>query len=357
MADENNESYEMGNINDRQEPDDYRLRRYSSVEASVPDYMWTNNLARGTITIITGLPGTGKSFLTTEVASGVSTGQPFPGSSEVRQPGVVLFQNGEDSPSYTIRPRLEKAGANLDNVFFVEESFTGREFNLQDTNMLLEIMEEVHPDLIVIDPIQQYLGPKVDINRADKLRPILKKLAQIASTYNCCVVIVMHLNKGSGKMANNRILGSIDFQAAARSILLVGKNPSNPDERVVLQTKNNNGPVGPAYAFRLSSVTGFEWLGESDLTETALMSNPVSTGRSSLEKAEDLIRSMLRGGPVSSTALYTESAAQGISKRTVDRARHLLSAKQHIYTIKLGNAWMIGMNDIAAQISTEDKPS
>lgn len=77
--------------------------------------------------------------------------------------------------------------------------------------------------LLILDPIQAYLGGGIDINRANETREMTKKLSLLAEKYKCAIVLIGHMNKASGNKAAYRGMGSIDFFAVARSVLLVGR--------------------------------------------------------------------------------------------------------------------------------------
>ena len=76
--------------------------------------------------------------------------------------------------------------------------------------------------LFILDLLQAYLGADVDMHRANEIRPVLKRISAIAEKTGCAIVVVGHLNK-NGSKSQYRGLGSIDIQAASRSILTVGR--------------------------------------------------------------------------------------------------------------------------------------
>ena len=76
------------------------------------------------------------------------------------------------------------------------------------------------------------------------------------------------MNKGSGNKSSYRGLGSIDFQASARSVLIVGRIKDNPQIRVMVQDKSSLAPEGEPIAFELDKENGFRWLGHYDIGNT-----------------------------------------------------------------------------------------
>ena len=126
--------------------------------------------------------------------------------------------------------------------------------------------------LVVLDPIQGFLGAAVDMHRANEIRPLMKRIAVLAEKYHCAIILIGHMNKNSNGKSSYRGLGSIDFQAAARSVLIVGRIKDEPEIRVVCHVKSSLAPEGKSIAFRLDKDTGFEWIGEYDISADDLLS-------------------------------------------------------------------------------------
>lgn len=92
---------------------------------------------------------------------------------------------------------------------------------------------EFRPRLVVIDPIQAYLGSDSDLQIAGRARKLMRRLGMWAAGYDCAIVLIGHLNKKEGSKGLYRSLGSIDVVAAARSVLQVERDTENPDIRIV----------------------------------------------------------------------------------------------------------------------------
>ena len=164
------------------------------------------------------------------------------------------------------------------------------------------------------------------MNRANSIRPRMKKLKEMAERTGCAVVLIGHLNKNSGNKTNYRGLGSIDIPAAARSVLLVGKIEGQPDVRVVSQMKNNLAPIGKSLAFKL--VEGqVVWLGEIDMTAEELADGGSTYDNAKQPEAASIILSLLSEGPVPSKTLYAKGKEYGISDRTMNKAKKKLPIK------------------------------
>ena len=117
--------------------------------------------------------------------------------------------------------------------------------------------------LVIIDPVQAFIGADVDMNHANEARPVFRKLGMIAEKTGCAIVLIGHLNKSSGTQSTYRGLGSIDIMAAVRSLIFIGKVRKDPTTRVLIHEKSSLAPPGETMAFKLGDEEGFRWVGES----------------------------------------------------------------------------------------------
>ena len=120
-----------------------------------------------------------------------------------------------------------------------------------------------HVRLVIIDPVQAFIGADVDMNRANEVRPVFRKLGMIAEKTGCAIVLIGHLNKSSGTQSTYRGLGSIDIMAAVRSLIFIGKVRKDPTTRVLIHEKSSLAPPGETMAFKLGDEESFRWVGES----------------------------------------------------------------------------------------------
>ena len=176
--------------------------------------------------------------------------------------------------------------------------------------------------LIILDPIQAYMGDKADMNKANEVRPIFRRLADVAERTGCAVILIGHLNKAAGGQSAYRGLGSIDFRAAARSVLLIGRVKREPNVRVIVHDKSSLAPEGKPVAFCLDPETGFSWIGEYDITADELLSGAGGNTATKTEQAEKLILDLLADGKeLASEDIVKAAAEAGISERTVQNAK------------------------------------
>ena len=309
------------------------ILRLSDVPLQEVKWLWYPYIPFGKITIIQGDPGEGKTTLALRLAAACTTGQTLPGM-EATKPFNVIYQTAEDGLGDTVKPRLMDAGADQERVLNINER--EKTLTLLDERIEAAIIQ-TGAKLLILDPIQGYLGGRVDMNRANEIRTVLKNVAAVAERTGCAIVLVGHLNKAAGANSAYRGLGSIDFRAAARSVLLVGRVKKEPNVRVIVHDKSSLAPEGKSMAFSLGSEEGFRWLdGYEDITAEELLCGVSSATKTA--SAEELIRDMLSGGePIAANEVFRTAEAKGISKRTVNEAKKNIEG---IVSTKIGKQWM-----------------
>ena len=250
------------------------------------------------------------------VISALTRGEPLPECEQAPEPVNVIYQTAEDGLADTIKPRLEAAGADCARVLVIDES--KRELNLSDER-LEQALRKTGAQLMVLDPIQAYLGDGVDMHRANEVRPILKRTAAMAERTGCAVILIGHMNKAQGLKSGYRGLGSIDFRAAARSVLVVGRLKDDPAVRIVAQDKNSLAPEGKSIAFQLDGERGFKWKGTCDLSVDDVLSGSGKLQTKTLQMEEELER-MLREA-ATAEAVLNRAKELGVSERTLMTAK------------------------------------
>ena len=300
------------------------------VQSKEVNWLWYPYIPYGKITIIQGDPGEGKTTLALRLAALLSRGEKLPCDSTEREPIKVIYQTAEDGLGDTIKPRLLAGNADCSQIKVIDES----EATLTMLDERIEkAIVETGARALILDPVQAYIGAKVDMNRANEVRAILSQLGQIAGQYRCAIILVGHLNKAQGNKSNYRGLGSIDFQATARSVLIVGRLKDNPQIRVMVQDKSSLAPEGEPIAFELDKENGFRWLGHYDISVDDLLSGIPKEKKS--EQAENLILAYLSKGKYPQKKLVKKAQAIGISKRVLDEAKKALNVR----SLKEGSQW------------------
>lgn len=319
--------------NERQEATKDKLTNLRTVTPERVEWLWKPYIPRGKVTLMTADPGTGKTYFSLYTAAIVSNGQPFFGQETGRPAETVVFQNAEDGLADTILPRLLKIRpeANLDNVFSYDETEGVLDFSKVEE--IETIMREQKPALMVFDPIQAYLAPGIDMHRANDVRQCIAPIVHLAERYNCAVLLIMHNSKMSGVDAMYRALGSIDFVGIARSMLIMGKHPEDPEKRVICHEKSSLARPGKSIVFHIDPDEGGIVFDEfTDLTANDVL-NAKKKARNKpsakLDEAVELLEELL--GEDGWTEL-SKVKELDINERTMRRARKELE----LHTVMIG---------------------
>lgn len=264
----------------------------SDVESTTTEWLWYPYIPRGKITLMTADPGTGKTFLSLYLSAQVSTGRPFYGEDRAYdEPSNVVYQTAEDGIADTIKPRLESMRPDFSRIFLLDE--TDKSLSLSDERVE-KIMKDLKPKLMIFDPLQAYLGAKVDMNRANEVRPILQRLHLLAEKYNTAVILIMHHSKASQNKALHRALGSMDIPAVARSMLILGRDPKNPFGRILCHEKSSLAQRGKSICFEVNPMKGgIKFNGFTDLTADDILNSAYSVRSKSSVKKDELCDKLL----------------------------------------------------------------
>lgn len=313
--------------------EELNLIRMSDIEAKEVEWLWYPFIPYGKLTIIQGDPGDGKTTMVLNIAAAVSRGEGFDEGMNITEPMNVIYQTAEDGLADTVKPRLEQARADCSRVLVIDE--TNKALSMLDKRVE-EALDKTGARLLIMDPIQAYLGGSMDMNRANEAREMTKHLATIAEQRNCAIILIGHMNKAGGCKAAYRGMGSIDFFAVARSVLLVGRVIGKDNYRAMVQIKNNLAPFGHPKAFELSE-DGFEWIGDYEISVDDVLGG-YAPKESKLDQAKQLLRDLSEDKEaVSSNELIEFAKAEGISKRTMDNARKEMGLKSQ----KINNTWYV----------------
>ena len=325
--------------NRRNEPN-LKLINMEQVEIEKIDWLLYPFIPFGKVTIVQGDPGEGKTTMVLQIIAKLTKGEAVlpSGSDEPAleaktvdlEPVNVIYQTAEDGLGDTIKPRLLSAGADCSRVMVIDDN--DQALTMMDAR-LEEAIIQTKARLVVLDPIQGFLGADVDMHRANEIRPLMKRVALLAEKYHCAIILIGHMNKNSNGKSSYRGLGSIDFQAAARSVLIVGRIKDEPEIRVVCHVKSSLAPEGKSIAFRLDKDTGFEWIGEYDISADDLLSGD-NRGKK-IHAAKEFLQEVLASGSVAQTKVAEEAESRGIKKKTLWNAKKELE----INSVKIGNQW------------------
>jgi putative DNA primase/helicase len=310
--------------------------RLSDIAPEKIEWLWNNRLAVGKLHLFAGDSDLGKSNTSRDIAARVSTGVEWPDGRAGCAPGNVLIFTAEDGLADTVRPSCEALGADLDRIDVIpvvrtpsrDGELVERGFNLTtDIPQLARALEESsNVKLVILDPVSSYLGGTDSYKNSD-MRGILAPVSSLAEKYRVAIIMITHLNKGSGS-AKQRITGSIAFEAASRVAYVFTRDPEDKSVRLFMPLKNNLGPEdkGLKYSLEHNGVgVVVNWKGDTDLKPDEVMAQERGDTKqddvSKVAQACDLIREMCANGPVLSDDIDARGKELGISGRTIYRAR------------------------------------
>lgn len=308
-----------------------KMIRMSEVQSQEIEWLWYPFIPYGKLTIIQGDPGDGKTTMVLNLAAKLSKGEALDENMKVTEPVNVIYQTAEDGLADTVKPRLELAGADCERIIVIDES--DKSLSMVDER-LEEAIVRTGARLLILDPIQAYLGGGMDMNRANEARDMTKKLGALAEKTKCAIILIGHMNKASGNKAAYRGMGSIDFFAVARSVLLVGRVEGESNTRAVVQIKNNLAAFGHPKAFALSE-EGFQWIGDYEITVDEVLGG-IAPKANKMELAKQMLRELAETqNAVLSNEIFDRAEELGISKRTLENAKKELGIRAR----KINNAW------------------
>ena len=292
---------------------------YEDIEQTSVDWLWFPYIPFGKLTIIQGNPGEGKTYFAMMLTAACTNRKMFPNMEDI-EPFNVIYQTAEDGMGDTIKPRLVEAGADLSRVMVIDD--TEEALTLSD-DRIEKAVRQNQVRLVIIDPVQAFIGADVDMNRANEVRPVFRKLGMIAEKTGCAIVLIGHLNKSSGTQSTYRGLGSIDIMAAVRSLIFIGKVRKDPTTRVLIHEKSSLAPPGETMAFKLGDEEGFRWVGAYEISADELLDGKEGKAtETKLERGRKLIMELLADKKeISIRELDEKAKEQGISGRTMRDVR------------------------------------
>jgi RecA-family ATPase len=323
------------------------------------EWLWPGYLSGGSLAILDGDPGLGKSLVTLDLAARLSTARPWPDGAATLNPAGTLLLCAEDSDAVLIA-RLNALGANLDRIYlWPRHAAAGMPRLPSDVKRLDKAVAETSAKLVVIDPIVAFLDRSAPMNSDAAIRRALHPLVRLAERRRCAVLLVRHLRKENGAHALYRGGGSIGFIAACRLAWLAGRD-ERQDRLVLAQSKNNYAPPQPSLAYSLTPPATDQhaaltrpddaraatlaplltWHGPSPWTADELSARRV---RPSRRRARDFLRTFLAPGPRLARDLWSAASQHDFSAATLRRAKKELNIRCQPLTTPSGRRdyWLL----------------
>ncbi len=266
-----------------------KVKDFYTFDERIPkeiEWLWKPYIVKGNINIIMGDGGLGKSYLITWLVSAISKGAKIPFSNNNFKQGTSILQNAEDDPDTTILPRLMLNDVDVSKIgaFNEENEF----LEVQQIKRLEDRIKEFHPEVVVLDPIQSFVG-NININSQNEVKNALKPLKQLAQKYNCAIIMIMHLNKNNAAKASQRANGSTEFITSSRSVILITENPENSSERLFIPVKTNLMKEGEknTLSFKINDKGVIEWIDNKGKVNADIILSPFET--------QDVLQSITKG--------------------------------------------------------------
>lgn len=328
----------------------------SEVMMENPKFVWEGRVPLGKLTCIEGRMGVGKTTILAAIIAATTNNGRLPGQIHVPQGGAILISL-EDGHHDTLVPRLRASGADLTRCHL----FDGYEFDgvrtsgifdlSKDGPRLRDAIEKTGATIVAIDPFTATLGATVNSYKDQDVRRVLAPLAQIAEDTKAAIIFSRHFRKGAG-LAEDAGSGSVGIGAACRSVLRVDRDPDNVERFLLSSVKSSLSRTPQTIGYRIESVsmTGgplittsmIAWDGESAWTARALASQSLSTDkRARTEEAKEFLLEALRDTERPAKELFRAADAEGISRRTLQRASDELHVAKKRRGFAEGSVWAL----------------
>jgi hypothetical protein len=316
------------------------IRPFSEVPDEQLEWLWYPYICLGTLGLLDGDPGDGKSQFTGWLVSEISRGRVLPNGASMPPANCFLF-NFEDLPGAVIKKRLEANGADLDRVFIQTRTF---KLTPEMADWLDGEIAKADPRLVILDPIQAFITGDVDASNNIDVREFMERLKDIAERRRCAIIVVRHFGKGQHDKAMKKGIGATDFVGISRNQFGLARRRDDVRGFIVFHMKTNF-ERGDAMLFTMGNADGrkgqqpkigFDRFEKIDV-DAFFAGTPATRGpdQDEREVAKQFLLHALADGPKAATALKSQAEARAISASTLDRARKELG----VITAKKGKIW------------------
>jgi AAA domain-containing protein len=295
----------------------------ADLEPQPVEWLWEHRLAAGTLAMLSGAPGSGKTWVALAIAAALTRGRdPF--SHEDLKPATVLYASAEHDAAQVIQPRFTGLHGNPANLVILRKPVSPNSTSSADSALraLEAAIQKTQANLLILDPWDAFFGLQFDLDRAPQTRPLLDRLTRMAELHHCCILLIRHLSRPTVGRPAHRGRASMEGSAALRTEFLVGSSPDAPTQTALLPIKSNLGPLAPPLDFRVGEAGNFYWTGISNLTpQDLLATRPTGAGLPKRKFAAQWLRDHLLTGSQTQHSIEIAAERDGVCVTTLRRAK------------------------------------
>ncbi|HEX7446829.1 MAG TPA: AAA family ATPase [Pirellulales bacterium] len=316
----------------------------SNVEESVgvSEVAWLaeGEIPKAAVTLLSGEPGSGKSFVACTLAASVS----------LARGARVVFVHSE--PAERLRARLARAGADSSRIEvfgrFPDKSKIENAKSEIATRLdsliasLTKAGGETGAGLIVIDDLESLLGKALS---AAELAETADRLNEVARASGAAVLAVVRSATTTEGRVTARTLDRL--MRAADVVWMVAADRDLLGRRWLVPLKNNLAPLPEGKLFQV--VEGrVEWLRGAVPDDALLPGSRRSVERADRQTAGQWLFEALRDRDVPSRLLYAQAKQCGFSRNTILRAAHQMG--MHSHKCAFDGGWKYSLRDVAPEV-------
>lgn len=331
-----------------------KITRGSDVKMQRVRWVMEDWIPAGSLTLLAGREGLGKSTLAVQICAQISTGT-LEGEL-YGTPRNVLYIHSEDSREFTVAPRLKTAGADMSRVLFVDvetaQTDSGTVILPLDLGSLERIIVQHQVAFVVLDAATSSMSSELSGKDDRAVRSYLEPLAQLAARQGCVVFGLCHFGKRDGTDTGKLILGSIAWSQVARSVLSVARDDDSGN-LIVTNTKANLAPRTRSMEATIVSAEVetedgptelgvLKWIGETTRDARELLSG-VDEESEERDEITMVIRDYLIecGGSAPAADVLKVTRAAGLSDNAVKKARKKAGVRTGKDGFSKGWVWTI----------------
>jgi hypothetical protein len=312
------------------------------------EWLWTERMPLGKISLLTGDAGEGKSLIAGDLIARVTTGRDWPDGAAGHDPGEVLLITPGAGLLDVIRPRLEAAGADLLRLHPLSAvtwndpqtgETEGEPFRLPVDGPLLEkfLARRENLRLMVIDPLSACLNlPAAAALRESALHDVLTDLADLADTHKLAILCVESARSGGLIATPSRRNWRAHYDVVFQSVWGVARDPRDRGRRLLLPIRHHLGDDRSGLQFSIQpgdlGAARIEWGRPEDEITYAEATGRVRLGRSiwsfsQTADAETWLRVYLADGEKPSLQIFSDARDQGFTEHPVRDALRRVASK------------------------------